>query len=69
MASVGAGLYLKLLESGEFSDFVIQCGDVEFKVHRAIVGPASTLLQAAATLEVSILRLKLVAEVETDLYH
>jgi hypothetical protein len=47
MAGVLTGLYLKLLETGEYSDFAISCKDVEFKVHRAVVCTASSMLKAA----------------------
>ncbi|EXJ61728.1 hypothetical protein A1O7_02157 [Cladophialophora yegresii CBS 114405] len=40
--------YLTLLKSGQYSDFVIECQGVEFKVHRAIVCPQSTMLERAA---------------------
>ena len=33
-----------LFETGEFSDYVIQCEGMEFKVHRAILAPKSEVL-------------------------
>ncbi|KAJ9605955.1 hypothetical protein H2200_009804 [Cladophialophora chaetospira] len=39
--------YLALLESGQYSDFIIECQGIEFKVHRAIVCPQSTMLSKA----------------------
>lgn len=47
MAGVPTDLYLKLLETCEYSDFTISCKDVEFKVHRAVVCTASSMLKAA----------------------
>lgn len=35
---------LRLLETGNYHDFVIKCGDRQFKVHRNIVCPQSFLL-------------------------
>jgi hypothetical protein len=52
MAGVNVGLYLELLDSGQFSDFVIECDSIEFHVHRAIVCPASPLLEAQCSEQV-----------------
>jgi len=35
---------IQLFESGDFSDYVIQCEGTEFKVHRVVLGPKSTVL-------------------------
>ena len=46
----GGGLYtiaqrnLRLLETGDYSDFLIECGQKQFKVHRNIVCPQSPML-------------------------
>jgi hypothetical protein len=37
----------RLLETGEFSDFVITCGDKTWKVHKAIVCSQSDVFGAA----------------------
>ena len=34
----------QLFETGQFSDFTIQCNRTEFKVHRAVLGPKSPVL-------------------------
>jgi len=47
MAGIARDSYLHLLKSGLFSDLVVECQDVEFKVHRAIVCSGSRLLLAA----------------------
>lgn len=52
MAGVNVGLYLDLLDSGQFSDFVIDCDSIEFHVHRAIICPASPLLEAQCSEQV-----------------
>ena len=49
MARVSKNDYLKLLQSGQFSDFVIKCGDVEYKVHKAVVATASRMLNVACS--------------------
>ena len=49
MAEVKPPAYLGLLESGDYSDFIIECQGIEFKVHRAIVCPLSTMLQKAVS--------------------
>lgn len=36
-----------LLESGEYSDFIIRCGGKDFKVHKVIVCPQSSFFKAA----------------------
>ncbi|KAK5467447.1 hypothetical protein LTS15_000420 [Exophiala xenobiotica] len=36
MAAVSAEMYLQFLETGKFSDFIIECQGVEFKVHRIV---------------------------------
>ncbi|EXJ68961.1 uncharacterized protein A1O5_07893 [Cladophialophora psammophila CBS 110553] len=47
MAGVTPSAYLDLLRSEKYSDFTIACNGVEFKVHRAVVCPASPFLDAA----------------------
>ena len=46
-----AGLFLNdnidLLRTGTFSDLVIECGSLEFQVHKAVVCAASPKLSAA----------------------
>ncbi|KAF2279791.1 uncharacterized protein EI97DRAFT_482573 [Westerdykella ornata] len=37
----------KLLQSGDFSDLVVTCGEDEYKVHKAIVCPRSTFFASA----------------------
>ncbi|KAL1999358.1 hypothetical protein VTN02DRAFT_4640 [Thermoascus thermophilus] len=39
----------QLLESGQYSDFTIICGDREFRVHQAIVCPQSKIFERACT--------------------
>ena len=34
----------QLFETGEFSDYTIQCEGTEFKVHRIVLGPKSPVL-------------------------
>ena len=33
-----------MFETGEFSDYVIKCEGTEFKVHRVVLGPKSSVL-------------------------
>ncbi|KIW91756.1 uncharacterized protein Z519_07724 [Cladophialophora bantiana CBS 173.52] len=47
MAGVTPSAYLDLLRSEKYSDFTIACNGVEFKVHRAVVCPASPFLDSA----------------------
>jgi hypothetical protein len=47
MAGVLGKLYIKLLDSGQYSDFIISCKNVDFKVHRAVVCTGSPMLAAA----------------------
>ncbi|KAK5553848.1 BTB/POZ domain [Exophiala xenobiotica] len=47
MAGVARDSYLHLLESGFFSDLIVECQGVEFKVHRAIMCSGSPMLLAA----------------------
>jgi hypothetical protein len=47
MAGLRKKTHLSLLESGNFSDFTITCGDVKFQVHRNIICPESPVLTAA----------------------
>ncbi|KAL2005433.1 hypothetical protein VTN00DRAFT_2644 [Thermoascus crustaceus] len=42
-------LVSQLLESGQYSDFTIICGDREFRVHQAIVCPQSKIFERACT--------------------
>jgi len=42
-------LYLSFLETGKFSDFIIECQGVEFKVHRIVVSTQSPVLEAACS--------------------
>jgi hypothetical protein len=49
MAGVARDSYLHLLESGFFSDLIVECQGVEFKVHRAIVCSGSPMLLAACS--------------------
>jgi BTB/POZ domain len=35
----------QLLETGKYSDFIIECGGRQFKVHRSIVCPQSKFLE------------------------
>ncbi|KAH6686624.1 hypothetical protein F5X68DRAFT_231969 [Plectosphaerella plurivora] len=37
----------ELLESGNYSDFTIKCGDIRHKVHKAIICPVSPFFRAA----------------------
>jgi len=47
MAAISRNSYLHLLESGLFSDLVVECQGIEFKVHRNIVCSGSRMLMAA----------------------
>jgi hypothetical protein len=47
MAGLSKENYLGLLRSADFSDLVIESGDTEFKVHKAIVCTASSGLREA----------------------
>ncbi|KAK7887592.1 hypothetical protein LTR67_009493 [Exophiala xenobiotica] len=49
MAAVSAEMYLQFLETGKFSDFIIECQGVEFKVHRIVVCTQSPMLDAACS--------------------
>jgi hypothetical protein len=40
---------LGLLESGDYHDFIIKCGNREFKVHRNIICPQSVMLATLCT--------------------
>jgi hypothetical protein len=42
-------MYLSFLETGKFSDFIIECQGVEFKVHRIVVSTQSAMLEAACS--------------------
>ncbi|KAK5190857.1 hypothetical protein LTR72_000668 [Exophiala xenobiotica] len=47
MAGVARDSYLHLLKSGFFSDLIVECQGIEFKVHRAIMCSGSPMLLAA----------------------
>lgn len=43
--SASALRQMSLLESGDYHDFVLKCGDRSFKEHRSIICPQSTMLK------------------------
>lgn len=43
------GKMASLLDSGEFSDLTVKCGDETFAVHRMILLPASKVFAAACS--------------------
>ena len=47
MAGVSAGELFSALDTGKYSDFIINCQGVEFKVHRVVVCSASPMIRAA----------------------
>lgn len=47
MAGISEKTYLSLLESGQYSDFTIACGNVKFQVHRMIICSESDMFTAA----------------------
>lgn len=49
MASISSQIYLTLLESGNYSDLIIDCQGTEFKVHRVLVCPQSPMIDAAVS--------------------
>ncbi|EXJ80811.1 hypothetical protein A1O3_07095 [Capronia epimyces CBS 606.96] len=49
MALIKPAAYLQLLETGKYSDLVIDCQGVEFNVHRTVVCPQSAMLDAACS--------------------
>ncbi|EXJ90367.1 hypothetical protein A1O1_03466, partial [Capronia coronata CBS 617.96] len=44
---IAQAAYLQFLETGKYSDLVIECQGVEFKVHRVVVCAHSPMLDAA----------------------
>lgn len=38
---------LELLNSGDYSDFALRCDDYEYRLHRAVVCPQSTVFAKA----------------------
>ena len=49
MATVTPSAWLRLLKSQQYADFTIVCSGVEFIVHRAVVCPASPVLDEACS--------------------
>ncbi|KAJ3497078.1 hypothetical protein NLG97_g2182 [Lecanicillium saksenae] len=49
MMSDATGTLLAVMLSGEYSDLMFSCHGEEFKVHRAVVCPQSSVIQAALT--------------------
>ncbi|KIV84352.1 hypothetical protein PV11_00136 [Exophiala sideris] len=49
MAILSDSTYLEFLNSGKYSDLILECSDVEFKVHRVVVCPQSAMLDKACS--------------------
>ncbi|KAH8670530.1 hypothetical protein BGZ61DRAFT_107493 [Ilyonectria robusta] len=47
MSANNSSLLARLLDTGEFSDFVLLCQGKEFRLHKAIVCPQSSVMKAA----------------------
>lgn len=44
----------RLLSSGKYSDCTLVCGEVEYKLHKAVVCSRSAMLDAAFSLEMKV---------------
>ncbi len=49
MATDPGEIFLPFLENGKFSDFIIECQGVVFKVHRLVICTQSPMLAAACS--------------------